>query len=403
MSAEATARADDTPARTARRPRAPLGLSFFAFLLIGANDGALGVLLPSIIAHYGVSKATASLIFPAGSAGYLVAALNSGLLLERLGRRAFLSLGAGAFLAGVAVALTAPPFPLLLPAFLLIGFGLAIIDAGLNAYVAALPRSAGLLNNLHAFYGVGALIGPLVASAVLATTRHWNVTYLVWSIAAALTLLGFRLAFGPPERVTRPRMAGKSPNPLTLALRVPLVWLAAVFLFVYVGIEVSLGSWSYTLLTEGRHLPPFAASWMVSGYWLGLTLGRVALGRVANRWGVARLLQACVAGALIAVLLVWVAPTGAVAAAGLWLAGFSLGPIFPSAIAIIDGGVDTRLQQSAIGFAASLGAMGSAAFPWLAGNLIQRAGLWALLPFVAVLTLALFGLWVALRRAARLG
>jgi fucose permease len=403
MAAEATARAGSS-ALAESRPRTPLGLSFFAFVLIGANDGAVGVLLPSIIAHYGITKATASLLFPAGTVGYLAAALNSGLLLERLGRRAFLMLGAGAYILGAALALAAPPFPLLLPAFLLIGFGVAIVDAGLNAYVAGLPRSAGLLNYLHAFYGAGALLGPLVASIVLATSGRWNATYLVWAVAGALVLAGVRLAFGPPERASRlnasaARAASGGGNPLTLALRSPLVWLAAVFLFVYVGAEVSLGSWSYTLLTEGRRVPALPASWMVSGYWLGLTVGRVALGRVADRWGVARLLQGCIAGTLVAVLLVWIAPGGVVAALGLWLAGFSLGPIFPSTIALIDATVAPRMQQSAIGFAASLGAMGSATFPWLAGNLIEHAGLWALLPFVAGLTLALLGLWLALRRS----
>ena len=280
---------------------------------------------------------------------------------------------------------------------------MAILDAGLNAYVAGLPRSVGLLNYLHAFYGAGALLGPLIASLILATSGRWNATYLVWVVAGALVLVGFRFAFGAPERPAPPpaSAAGAARNPLTLALRSPLVWLAAVFLFVYVGAEVSFGAWSYSLLTEGRHLPALPASWMVSGYWLGLMVGRITLSRLADRWSVGRLVQGCIAGVLVAVLLVWVAPAGALAALGLWLAGFCLGPIFPSTIALIDATVEARMQQSAIGLATSLGAMGSAAFTWLAGNLVERAGLWALLPFVAGLTLTLFGLWLALRHVAQ--
>jgi fucose permease len=405
MTAEATAQAwtSGSTARTAKRPRMPLGLSFFAFLLIGANDGAVGVLLPSIIAQYGITKATASLIFPAGAVGYLAAALNSGLLLERLGRRVFLMLGTGAFSVGAVLVLAAPSFSLLLPSFLLIGFGLAILDAGLNAYVAGLPRSTSSLNYLHAFYGAGALLGPLIASAILATSGRWNATYLIWVVAGALALVGFRFAFGPRERPLPPQAGaeGTARNPLTLALHSPLVWLAAVFLFVYVGVEVSLGAWSYSLLTQGRHLPALPASWMVSGYWLGLMVGRIAIGRVAGRWSVGRLLQGCIAGILVGVLVVWVAPAGALVALGLWVTGFCLGPIFPSTIALIDATVGARMQQSAIGLAASLGAMGAAAFPWLAGNLVQHAGLWALLPFLSGLTLALFGLWLALRHVAQ--
>lgn len=387
-------------------PRVSIGLSFFAFVLIGANDGAVGVLLPSIIASYGITAATASLLFPASTLGYLAAALGSGLLLERMGRRPLLMAGSACLGLGALLALTAPPFPLLLPAFTLIGFGVGILDAGLNAYVAGLPRSSGLLNYLHAFYGAGALLGPLAAAAVLAlTTGRWNATYLIWAVAAALALAGFRFAFG--RNGARARVAGSaehpaaSSNPLAAALRSRLVWLAALFLFVYVGTEVSLGSWSYTLLTESRHVPVAAASGMVSGYWLGLTVGRLALARAAERWGAARLVQVCLAGMLVAVLLVWVAPTGAIAALGLWVAGFSLGPMFPSTIALIGATVSPRLQQSAIGFAAGLGAMGGATFPWLAGNLIQRLDLTALLPFVAALTLALLALWLTFQRSLR--
>lgn len=392
------------------RPRVPIGLAFFAFVLIGANDGAVGVLLPSIIASYRITTATASLLFPASTVGYLAAALSSGPLLERLGRRTLLMAGAACLGLGALFALTAPPFLLLLPAFTLIGFGVGILDAGLNAYVAGLPRSSGLLNYLHAFYGAGALLGPLAAAAVLAlTTGRWSVIYLVWAFAAALTMAGFRLAFGqdgtpagaPARMAGSAERAAASGNPLAPALRSRLVWLAALFLCVYVGAEVSLGSWSYTLLTESRHVALATASVMVSGYWLGLTAGRLALARAAERWGAARLIQGCLAGVLVAVLLVWVAPTGAVAALGLWVAGFSLGPMFPSTIALVDATVAPRLQQSAIGFAAGLGAVGGATFPWLAGNLIQRLGLPALLPFVAALTLALLALWLTFQRTVR--
>ena len=47
-----------------------------------------------------------------------------------------------------------------------------------------------------------------------------------------------------------------------------------LFLFAYVGIEVSLGSWAFTFLTEERHEAELISGWTVSGYWLGLTVGR---------------------------------------------------------------------------------------------------------------------------------
>lgn len=389
-------------AGAAQDERTRLTLSFAAFILIGLNDGVIGVLLPSIIAHYQISTATVGLLFPASSIGYLCAAFNSGYLLERLGRRGFLALGAAAWIVGMLVFATLPPFLTLLPALFAVGFGVAIIDAGLNAYIAGLPRGTTLLNYLHAFYGVGALLGPLLATFMLTSVFGWNATYYALALGVGAALLGFVLRFErrlPSALSTHEEGARAGKGLLRATLRSPLIWLCAMFLLVYVGVEVSLGAWSYTLLTVSRHIPTLLAGWIVSGYWLGLTLGRFILARVVERVGPRRAIQWLTGGVVVGIVLVWVAPGSALAAVGLWLVGFSLGPIFPSVIAVISAVTSARLRQSAIGFAASLGSMGGAFFPWIAANLAQRLGLWSLLPYAATLTLVMLGLWLWLRRS----
>ncbi len=164
-----------------------------------------------------------------------------------------------------------------------------------------------------------------------------------------------------------------------------VVWLGAIFLLFYVGTEVSLGSWSYSFLTEERGGAPLLMGWAVSGYWLGLTLGRLTLARVALNLGEKRLIQLCIAGVIAGVLLIWLVPLNGVSAIGLCLTGYCLGPIFPTTIALMSKLVSARILPSAIGFLASLGSMGAAFFPWMAGNLAQFIGLWALLPYVMLL------------------
>ena len=75
-----------------------VGLAFFAFLLLGADDGALGVLIPSLRLQYNVDKATIGLLFLAQTVGYLTAAFNNGLLVEWLGNRRCLLIGVAVFL-----------------------------------------------------------------------------------------------------------------------------------------------------------------------------------------------------------------------------------------------------------------------------------------------------------------
>jgi fucose permease len=101
------------------------------------------------------------------------------------------------------------------------------------------------------------------------------------------------------------------------------------------------------------------------------------------------------------VLCIWLIPLPAFAAFGLWLAGLSLGPVYPTTIALLPGFVPARLVPSAVGFLAALGSMGAALFPWLAGNLAQTVGLWSLMPYVIALVVVLCAAWLGLGISAR--
>ncbi len=377
--------------------RLKIALAFFAFIMIGANDGAFGVLLPSLSMHYHVDNATIGFMFLASTAGYFTATFNNGLLIEKLGYRRFLALGAIIFLLSAGIISLMPPFFIVLAAALLLGAGVAMLDAGLNTYIAILPSNTTLLNYLHAFYGVGAWLGPVVASAVLAIQWGWNSVYWIWGGMSLVLLLGIAGIY--KERLPAQKSETKAEgNILVVTLRLRIVWLAALFLLVYVGAEVSLGSWSYSLLTEERHGALLISGWIVSGYWLGLTLGRLVMGKVGQKVGNKRLIEGSLVGVMIGLLLVWWGPTALVSAMGLWLTGFCLGPIFPTTIALMSGMVTSRVLAGAIGFMTSLGSMGAALFPWLAGNLAQHLGLWSLLPFVILLSVCMLGLWFALQK-----
>lgn len=375
----------------------PLAFAFFAFILIGFNDAAGGVLIPSIQAHYGVDKATVALNFLCGTAGYLIAAFTSGPLSAWLGTRRLLLLGIVLFILGTAGLSLLPSFAFFALLLVPIGCGVGILDAGLNAYIASLPRSTALLNYLHAFFGIGALFGPTFASTLLVIGLPWNNVYTCWSILALLLLPGIALTFKSPSASSSQAEETQSEGNVLLAtLRLPVVWIAASFLLLYVGLEVSVGSWCYSYLTEVRHLTTLLAGWTNSGYWLGLTLGRLLLGGFIQRVGEKRAIQICAIGVVIGLLVAWLVPFNIVAAIALCWTGFCLGPLFPTMIALMPHFVSSRLLASAIGFLASLGSMGAAFFPWLAGNLIQYLGLGLLMPYAIVIALLMLCSWIVL-------
>src|SRR5437763_17193112 len=94
--------------------RLAIGISFFAFILIGINDGTVGVLLPGMQHTYHTGKDTISLLFLAGTVGYFSASFNNGLLLNKLGIRRFLLLATVIVAFGFALLSSRPPFLLLL-------------------------------------------------------------------------------------------------------------------------------------------------------------------------------------------------------------------------------------------------------------------------------------------------
>jgi fucose permease len=400
--------------------RPPVLVSYAAFVLVGVSAGAGGVLLPSQMASYGVDRATIGITFFAISAGYVLAGLSNGALLGRLGTRIALAVGGGAYvIAGLYLA-SRPPFAAFVLAQVVIGYGLGALESALNVYLAGLPGATALLNRLHAFFGVGALIGPLMAAWIL-HVASWMTVWLVLAVAGAPLVAGFLLAY-PRRRTPAPVPSAPVPQApgmvvpdapvagggasqrglLGTALRDRGVQLGTAMLAVYVGLEISVGNWGFSYLVQTRALPGTLAGYTVSGYWLGLTLGRFLISPIATRAGVSPvgMIYACLAGITVAIGLAWLLPT-APACVALGLLGFFLGPVFPTTMAIAPRLTQDRLVPTAIGVMNAVSLVGGAALPWLVGALAQASGMWVLLPFALALALAQFAAWRPI--AGRLG
>ena len=392
------------------RQRTQIVLAYLAFVLVGVNTGVGGVLLPAQIADYRVSRATIGLTFFTFSAGFVIASVIAGPLIHRLGLRWTLVAGTAAAAVASLYLATRPPFAGLVLVQLLAGTGAGVAESALNAHLAGLPGAAVLLGRLHAFFGVGALSGPLLATWMLRRTP-WTTVMLVTALASLPLIVGFvlvhrdehRLHGQQPPHGQRPPHGGTAPEGphgersglLAGVLRERAVLLAAVFLSVYVGLEISVGNWGFSYLVGERHRSDLAAGNAVSGFWLGLTLGRFVISPLAARlgWTTPRITTACLTLVTVTGTVIWVVPSAAVAVAGLGVLGFFLGPLFPTTMAVMP--MLTRPQHvaTAIGVLNGVSSVGGSALPWLAGTLTEAFGLWALMPFVVLLALVQLLIW----------
>lgn len=99
----------------------------------------------------------------------------------------------------------------------------------------------------------------------------------------------FWTATGAVFRANNPRTTRTKDNRMVEALvRAPnarVTWLCALFLLGYVGIEVALGGWIVKFMLEVRKGGDFASGMTATGFWMGITVGRIILGFITPRLG----------------------------------------------------------------------------------------------------------------------
>lgn len=377
-------------------------LAFLAFVGLGLPEGLRGVAWPSIRSTFGVPLDALGLLVGFSTAGYLTSSFLSGWLLRAmpLGRVLWLS-SAVAAAALLGYALT-PRWAVLFPLSFLAGLGGGAVDAGLNAYGAS-HFSPRILNWLHAFFGLGTTLGPMIVTAVLAAGMAWGWSYAL--VGFGQLLLAFAL-FATRKRwvevpALRPEEGPPQPSARVLdTLRRPIVGLGMAVFFIYVGMESGLGAWSYSLLTLGRGVPEATAGVVVGAYWAGLLAGRVVFGTIADSVRLVPALRGCIVAMACGALLFWLEPTPALSFAGLWVIGLAQAPIFASLVSLTPGRVGTSHADSAIGFQVASGGLGGAAITALVGVAARVAGLQVVGPAFLALALLLFGSFEALARAA---
>ena len=373
----------------ARRRTRRAGTAVFAvaFVVLGLPDFGHGVAWPGMRSDLDRPLADLGTFLAVAAVGYLVVAMSTGRLarrwdLEGLVLRATLSSAVG--LATIAFA---PGWPVTLLGSLLCGAGAGGMDTGFNAAV-ALREDGRLMGILHAGYGVGAAVGPVVVGASLALGQGWRPGYVVFGAASALLAL-----------VLAGRDLGDAPTQEVLGSPRGVLVPCLAFL-VYVSLEVTVGQWAFTSLTEHRGLGELAASIWVALYWIALTAGRLWLGLWGHRVATRTLLGGSAVGAVAAGVALWVG--GSWSPLGLLVAGLALSVVFPLLMLVTPSRVGAERAAAAIGWQTASACLGGAAGPAVAGVVLERVGIQAYGPITLVMAVLLAAVLAVLEGAEAL-
>ncbi|MGD2100613.1 MAG: MFS transporter [Acidimicrobiia bacterium] len=372
------------------RRRALIALTL-GFVLLGMPGSALGVAWPSIADQLTRSLGDLGILTLVNGAAYGVMSLSSGTLTQRY--------RAGIVLTGASVAATASlamfggagSFVWLALASVPLGLAGGALDSIGNGYV-AVHHGARPMGAIHAAFGLGSMIAPLLMTGIDAAGASWRVGFFVLAMAELAVGLGFWIN----RRAYRMPMEGRPDRPRRVGSRRLLTLSVATF-FLYTGVEVSTGFWVFTLLSEGQGVDATVAGVAVAAHWGALFASRLLLGVLGDRMPPNPTIAVSVSLIVAGLALLWWHPSPFVAITGLIVAGFGSGPVFPLETMLTKRRFGLEYTPWAVGFQLGAATASAAIVPAVIGVLVNLTGPLVIAPALFVLAVGSMASVEALR------
>ena len=370
---------------------------YAAFIILGLTAASLGPTLPGLAGNLGIAIGAMSSLFPIRSLGYLLGSLVSGRLYDRFPAHPIIAAMMFLMSAMMALAPVMPVLTLLAVAFLVVGICEGCIDVGGNTLIVWVhgDEVGPFMNALHFFFGVGAFLSPLIVAQVIIFTGGFTWSYWILSILFLPVALG---VLRQPNPASRGPVQGEG-NARGSVDTILIAWIA-IFFFLYVAGEVSLGSWVYSYATVLNLGDKVSSAYLTSAFWGAITAGRLLSIPLAARLRSEQILLMDLAGGMLSIMTVVLFPTSSVA---LWVGvigtGLFMASMFPTMLAFA--GQHMTITGQATGLflvGASLGGMSA---PWIIGQLFEPVGAWVVMVAIAIsmgLSCVFFGLVLARSR-----
>lgn len=388
------------------------------------------ILIPHLKGIFSLNYGQALLVQFAFFSSYFIFALPSGKLVDWRGYKQTMVIGLVVMAAGALLFLPAAStasFPLFLSALVILAAGITALQVSANPYVTNLgpqATSASRLNLAQAFNSLGTTVAPFFGGALILGAAQASPERLqsfsadmlqayraqqassvrLPYLGIALLLLVLAAAIGliklPTTDFTRDFRPGElQGNTKDSIWKHPYLIMGAIGIFVYVGAEVSIGSFliNYLGLPQIMNFSERTAAHYVSFYWGGAMIGRFIGSYVLRFVSTGKVLAGA---AVIACLLVvtTMSTGGPVALYSVLLVGFFNSIMFPSIFALGLGGLGELTSKGSSLMVQAI--VGGAVLPLAEGHLADKIGVQHafIIPTVCYVYIALFGFLASRRK-----
>ena len=381
-----------------------LGVIYLIFISLGLPDSLLGSGWPTMQVDFGVPSSYAGYISMMISCMTVISALLSPRMIRKFHTKWIVIASIGLTVLGLIGFSIASRYWMLLLIAVLYGLGAGCIDASVNHYVANHYRSS-VMNFLHCFYGVGAVISPYIMAQALKIAR-WNEGYR-WTAYIQLGILLACILSLPLWKQNESQNAEENHESAGIweTLKAPGMLLTLIAFFAYSSGEATCFLWTPSYFAGTK--PDLSAETVASFGSLifgGLMLGRLISGFISNKLGDRKLIRIGIAVELLGILLVFLPVRGYIAAAiGFVVVGTGMGPVYPAVQHMAPENFGKKYSAAAIGMQMAAAYIGSTFMPMVFGQIQQKLGIDimpAYLLIFAAVSLAM--LEIAYRRIARI-
>jgi len=368
------------------------------------------ILIPHLKGVFDLSYSQAMLIQFCFFSAYFLVSLPSGILVKKLGYQKGIVLGLVIAALGCLSfypAASMHSYPLFLLALFILASGITLLQVSANPYVSMLGSArtaSSRLTMTQAFNSLGTTIAPFFGAMLILNEAADAISSQVSAdavqmpyvlLAAMLLILAAIFAW-----IKLPDMSAAIDDPEHNGVKINgSAWqyrhlvLGAFGIFVYVGAEVSIGSFLVSFLAEPdiAGLAESEAAKYIAYYWGGAMVGRFIGAAVMQRIAGGRVLAFNAAMAVI-LTLITIFSSGSLAMLAILLVGLFNSIMFPTIFSLAISGLGQHTSQgSAI---LCLAIVGGAIIPLLQGALADSIGIQSafFLPILCYLFIAYYGL-----------
>jgi FHS family Na+ dependent glucose MFS transporter 1 len=343
------------------------------FICLGLDSAIIGPTLPALADQTASRLGQMGLLFLAGAIGYTLGTMVGGRVFDRV--RGHPVLGSAQLCAAVLIFFIplAPWLWLLLAILVCKGFAEGFVNTGANTLLVWThgDKVGPFMNGLHFFFGLGAFLSPFLVAQVVGVEGGYR--WAFWALSVFAALVGLRMLTMPgspwPTQMHAMKTVQNARGPIPYALVIS----AMLFLFFYVGAEITFGGWVYTYAVTLKLASAAGAAYLTSVFWLAFTIGRLISIPAATRFRPKQVILAALFSCL-SILILGILFWGSSAA--LWMMaiglGFCMAPIWPTGFTLA--GQSINLTGRIAGIILLGDSFGGMVLPTLVGKVIEGSG-----------------------------